>query len=173
MFEEYGKNNLENGYSDWLKEKDENYKQAKNIGEVNEIIREKKKNLKSLIVTKEISDSINNSGSLLIDDNNYGSSMFSKLEFNDLKNAYTESVIPVIDEDYKLKKIYKNEGDFILERENNLKNIHKNLNHEEIYKKNKINENEINVRTAYNLAKQEENFKSIKKNMTRFLHQLT
>ena len=96
--------NVNNGYGEWLTSNDDlesdNHKISFN--QLHEKINEKKKNL-SAIVKREGVFEISNSSANLIDTsaiNNYQSDLFSKLPFEDLKIAHTETVIPVTKEDF-------------------------------------------------------------------------
>jgi len=96
------------GYGEWLKSYDNlNNTTIRNIKEMNEYITNKQKEIRSLIVHKNIEE-IDNGGSYYsISRNkpeNFNSNIFEKLQYNDLKKAHTESVIPVSNEDYERKK---------------------------------------------------------------------
>ena len=70
---------------------------------MNEIIEEKKKNLKSLVVHKDIMTTENKSnGSYLANTKpeEYSSDVFSKLPYEDLRKAHTETVVPVNMKDF-------------------------------------------------------------------------
>ena len=93
-----------NGYGDWLKDV-EDVKECKNRNEMNEMIDKKKRDLRSITRYNDISE-FNNGGYNDLANNKpeeYSSGMFSKLQFEDLKKAHEESVVPVTDEDYKMK----------------------------------------------------------------------
>ena len=84
----------------------------------------------------------------------YSSGMFSKLQFEDLKKAHTESVVPVSDKDYKNK--YYNIDSIKFERNQqniaplSIKDSNDYLNSEN------VNNNYISSQRAFKLAKQEE-----------------
>lgn len=145
-----------NGYGDWLKESVD-IKQANNPREMNELIEQKKKNLRSLIVHKDITYYQNSNGYNLINTkpDDYSSSMFDKLQFEDLKKAHEESVIPVTNEDFVNKKKYNNLDEISRDRfihKNEFSNMYKD--HEKKLNEQK-NEDE-NVIRAYTLMKQDE-----------------
>ena len=144
------------GYGDWLKESID-IKQANNPSEMNKLIEEKKNNLRSLIVHKDITSYQNGQGCNLIKTRleDYSSSMFDKLQFEDLKKGYEESVIPVTNEDFVNKKKYNNLDEISRDRF-----IHKNEfnkmyeNHEK--KLNEQKNDDENIIRAYTLMKQDE-----------------
>lgn len=175
MFEKYNEKTREDGYGEWLKQKEDNEgEKANNLSEVNRIIHEKKRDLREVMVIKDVQEFSNGSGSLLIEGaGNFGSGMFSKLGYDDLKTAYTESVVPVSEEDYDQRKKYNSLSDYNVEREESIRKIRSNLNHDNLLKEKIRLENEDNIRRAYNLAKEDENNKILKRDMTRMLHRLT
>ena len=108
MFEKTLADEQPSGYGDWLKEEDENVTIAKNRNEMNNLIDERKKKLRSLVPHKDISDAGGVAGADLLDNGgNYSSNMFSSLQYDDLKQAYTESVVPVSIEDFENRESYK------------------------------------------------------------------
>ena len=171
MFERNNFHNKNDGYDDWLKEDNIKYGEASNMSEVNKIIKEEKQNLRQLINIDEIQDYKTNMGSLLVDNQgNYGSDMFSKLKYDDVKTVYTESVIPVTDEDYKSRKQYSSIGEFRVDRDGLLNEKIGNM--EYLQKQKDKKENEDNIQRAYELAREEETMRSIKNNMASTLHRL-
>ena len=95
-----------NGYQDWLKS-DEGFM---NINEnvtksnMNEIFEKQKRQLQDIIVYQGITDSVSTSsiGGSLFDNN---TNNFSTEQYTDLRQAYTETLIPVTQEDYnKMQK---------------------------------------------------------------------
>lgn len=171
MFERNNFHNKNDGYDDWLKEDNIKYGEANNMSEVNKIIKEEKQNLRQLINIDEIQDYKTNMGSLLVDNQgNYGSDMFSKLKYDDVKTVYTESVIPVTDEDYKSRKQYSSIGEFRVDRDGLLNEKIGNM--EYLQKQKDKKENEDNIQRAYELAREEETMRSIKNNMASTLHRL-
>ena len=94
---------VEKGYGDWLKENNEEYEEAKNPQQMNELINQKKKNLRQVVVHKGIQNNLAYSsgyGELLNDaPDSYSSGLFSNLQYEDLRKAHEESVIPVTEED--------------------------------------------------------------------------
>ena len=118
QFEKYNVKNEEHGYGNWLisnEDIEENKQIPQNLIGVE--IEKKKQQLKSLIVHKDINDIyVNNiSSSNLIDDipESYGSGLFSKLHYEDLYKAHTETVVPVTIEDYNNVKKFKSRDEYI------------------------------------------------------------
>jgi len=151
----------ETGYGDWLKSNDDIVTdKISNSGEMNEYIQNKKQELRALVVHNDFQDSVNGRGDNLIREvpENYGSGMFDKLQFEDLRKAHVESVIPVTDEDFHNRKKYAtvdelnrarthdsvvNEKEWFSSHEDKLNNL-------------KTADEDINIRRAYKLLNQDE-----------------
>ena len=151
----------ETGYGEWLKSNDDIVTdKISNSGEMNEYIQNKKQELRALVVHNDFQDSVNGRGDNLIREvpENYGSGMFDKLQFEDLRKAHVESVIPVTDEDFHNRKKYAtvdelnrartqdsvaNEKEWFSSHEDKLNNL-------------KTADEDINIRRAYKLLNQDE-----------------
>lgn len=161
QFEKYNVKNEEHGYGEWLiSNKDiEEYKHIpQNLIGVE--IEKKKQQLKSVVVHKDINDIyVNNIGSYNLNDeipDSYGSELFSKLHYEDLYKAHTETVVPVTTEDYNNVKKFKNMDDFVLFRSSqNIKPLSQSESTEYLNNKNKIQDEESTF-CAYKLLKQSE-----------------
>ena len=98
----------QNGYGEWLQEHNDTKYSCNNRREMNDIIDNKKRELRSIVKHNDIqemcSENLNN-----IDDldgttpGGYQSAMFSKLTYDDIKHAHEESVIPVTLDDMQQK----------------------------------------------------------------------
>ena len=98
-----GKSNT-NGYGDWLKSSEGVSKiKASNKSEFDEIFRKKKMESRELIVKRDIEEMVFNGGCSMIDNNEtvFSSDIFSKLPYDDLRRAHTETVVPVTREDFR------------------------------------------------------------------------
>ena len=160
----------QNGYGDWLKS-DENIvnEEINNANQMNEYIMNKKKELRAVVVHKEIED-INSQGYFdLVRDTpeSYGSGMFDKLQYEDLKKAHVESVIPVTEDDFHKIKKYNNTDELNRDRTQQMINNKKEWfsSHEERMNNLKQNDEDINIQRAYKLMKQDE---EIRKNHNTF-----
>ena len=166
--------NNDDGYGDWLKT-DEGLvnKQANNSTEMNELINEKKNHIRSLVLHNDFTDSNNSNHFDLIRDRpeNYGSSMFDKLQFEDIRKAHMESVIPVTDEDFHNRKKYTNIDELNRERTTDLKISSKQWYsaHENKLNKLKTDDEDLNIQRAYKLMNQDE---VIRRNYDKFWSEL-
>ena len=102
--------NQDKGYGDWFKSNanlDEN--KVTNIKDFGNAFRDRKNKVKSLVVKQDL-QGIGVGNGYNLDRNNgnieHSSNIFSKLQYEDLKKAHTETVVPVTDEDYNSIKKY-------------------------------------------------------------------
>lgn len=97
-------NPIEQGYGDWLKSDEGIMNISENVtkGNMNEIFEQKKKQIQAVSVYTGVTDMFSSTfgGSLL-----NGGDNFTTNEYTDLRQAYTETLIPVTQEDYN--KIHK------------------------------------------------------------------
>ena len=156
----------DNGYGNWFKSNDglDKIKDKKyNKDEMNSIIESKKKKLmsQSLTVHKDISiiDSGSNYYGLERENiKDYSSDIFSKLPYEDLKKAHTETVVPVSNVGFKNKDTYTQYQHMKTNRDMRIGV----LSMEESRKKlneNNIKDNTRNMKRAYNLIKQNDAIK--------------
>ena len=106
-FEKY-KTEKDVGYGEWLKS-DENIVSTENIQktEINDFLKEQKRKSQALIKTDKIEEfSFQNSSYFDLNEHekNSFSDRSSSLQYNDLKQAHIETLIPVVEEDYFLMK---------------------------------------------------------------------
>jgi hypothetical protein len=146
------------GYGNWLTSNDDLDNRTTTMENMSNTFEQKKKELRAIIPHndfREISQSnlyeLTNSRP-----ESYSSDMFSKLQFEDLKKAHTETVVPVSQEDYKNKKKYRNVNELQQERTIQSKQVlpsyeqHKNF----LEEKNKL-ESVNDTERAYKLIKQD------------------
>lgn len=99
----YIKNN--DGYDSWLKSNDDVHSININKQDMDNIRNEVRN---SLVVKQEINGISSSQHYSFDDQTNYSSDIFSKFQYEDLKKAHHESLIPVTDEDYNNIKKYNN-----------------------------------------------------------------
>lgn len=153
-------NQEDDGYEKWLRdENDTNQNMDKNIpySLMGYEIEKKKKEMKSIVSYKGIDVLYFNTQASYIDgETSNNSDLFSQLSYQDLKQAHTETLIPVCDEDYNKIKRFNSLNEYKMHRD-----IDKlNWNIKTVMDENKENiiEEETN-RRAYKLAKQMEESK--------------
>lgn len=168
------------GHGEWLKTEDNNEQNATNIRDMHNLIIEKKEQQRSLIKHKHYNDMVINSGNnvntadyydphqIHSKEQDYSSGFNDKFKFNDLKKAYTESVIPVTENDYINREKYT------VNQMKNIRNeqVDTTLNKEEY---NRINQNkqDNNCHKAYMYIRQQEQAKKAQDTWNAYLYRLT
>ena len=128
---------------------------------MNALIDNKKREMRALIIHNSFRELNSQSG--LYDLTNerpetYTSDIFSKLQYDDLKRAHTESVVPVTIDDYNNRKKYNNINELQNDRS---QQVIKEL------------ETKSDIERSYKLSKQEEESRKINNNFWSKLKQLT
>ena len=167
MFEKHKihDDSVDTGYGDWLKSNDDIDDRKVSFNEMKDVIDEKKANLKSLIVSHDIEEGGNINHYELDREKpmEYSSDLFSNLNYEDLKKAHTETVVPVTHEDYVNKKKFSNVEEMRSFR-NEQQTRPLSLDQAKNYLTNRENmQAENDVRRAYKLAQQDEIAKDINK----------
>lgn len=109
-------NPIDEGYGEWLKGDDDFLNIGENVtkGNMNEVFERKKKQIQALTVYNGVTDMFSSSlgGSLLT-----GDSSFTTDTYTDLRQAYTETLIPVTQEDYDKMPKFKNLNEYKTNRD--------------------------------------------------------
>ena len=151
----------EDGYGSWLKS-NENVDDTEitNMRAMNEHFDKRKKEVRALVVQKDIQDitSYAGAGSNLLDgpQDNYSSDVFSSVGFQDLKQAHVESVIPVSNEDYDNTLKFRNVNEFVSYRNNQNTVPLSEIQAQQYLAEREKNESTMSTKRAYELAKQTE-----------------
>jgi len=161
LFEKYSikDNETEGGYGDWLKSEEDLDNTRTTMNEMNEKFELKKKKVQSIIVHKDVEEMDSGNGHFELTRDKpeyYSSSLFSSLQYEDLKKAHVESVIPVTQEDYQNRKKFRNVDE--MQRYNaeqnseplSLKQANEYLNQKKSF------QDKNDVSRAFKLAKQDE-----------------
>ena len=149
----------ENGYGDWLNTSNtEEIVKCTDLNSMNKIMEEKKRVLRShnLIKKKDVSEFNNNQYCDLTNSKpeDYSSGLFSKFQYEDLKKAHEESIIPVTNEDNISN--YSSYDDIKFKRTQQSIVPMKNEEANKYLNKSKEDENNISSMRAYHLFKQDE-----------------
>lgn len=150
----------EKGYDEWYRgEEDESMnEEVHNQTDMREAFYEEKKRKMQLIQYKGVEDVEDNSHFELSRDapENYGSSLFSKLPYEDLKKAHTENIIPVSEQDYDPAQHFRSVTQLQSFRERqDINPLDDAQTNRYLENKHKLESRE-NTRRAYLLAKQME-----------------
>ena len=104
-------NPMEHGYGDWLKSDEGFISVSENVtkGNMNEVFEQKKKQIQALSVYTGVTDMFASSlGGSLLD----GGGDLSTDTYTDLRQAYTETLIPVTQEDYNKMQKFNNINEY-------------------------------------------------------------
>lgn len=163
------------GYNDWFSS-DEGINNVKihNLTELNNAIETKKREARSLVRHKDFSPLGSNSNYGLTREipDSYGSDIFSKFQYEDLKKAHSESVIPVSQEDLLQRQQYLNVME--LKSSRDLQNTNPmNSNDVKLFLKQQEEKNmQIGSNTAFRLAKQSQEATRINNNISRHFNRI-
>ena len=148
------------GYGDWLKTSEDcdTEEKCNNTREMNEKIDQKKERLRTTVLSKYNGiNEFNSSGYCDLTNSRpeeYSSGMFSKLQYEDLKKAHEESVVPVTEKDYKQR--YNSIDDIKGQRQQQILDPLSNKDANNYLNKEKKDDNISSSHRAYKLLKQEE-----------------
>lgn len=168
-------NPLDNGYGEWFKSEEgimnvNNVSQA-NMGAEMEKIKHQVKSVITYTGVKEITSDSFGGASLMEINNNYSSGLSDK--FTDLRQAYSQTVIPVTNEDYEKTPKFKNVNEYQKHRDSvNTKPMDKEESMKQLFHKNQEMDEE-SAALAYYYAKQSEKTKQSQETFWSGLKQLT
>lgn len=147
-----------NGYGSWFQSNDDLEEKEIISHFSGEEFERKKKHIRDLTINTEIKE-VNATGSFgsqlsSLNINSYTSDLFSNLHYEDLKKAYTETVIPVTIEDFHNVPKYQSVDEYKRYRTSqNINPLSENHANEYLNNKAKLENSEM-ISTAYKLAKQ-------------------
>ena len=158
------------GYGDWFKSEEDIDTTTTSYNMMHQKISEKKEALSAIVKKQDICDTqvygFNNyqqlDGSV---PESYGSDIFSNLQFEDLKIAHTETVVPVGESDYNNVLKFNNVENLRQHRNGeNMNNKPLSKNEANNYLNNKtLIDDKNNTQRAYKLAKQDEEMEKANK----------
>lgn len=166
----FEKNNIshedvDNGYGEWLQSNEDIDNRETTRANMNEAFERKKHEVQAIIKKPTIEDansmtynSMSSHTSELTGDapENYSSGLFSKLQYEDVKRAHVESVIPVTMQDYQERKQYNNENELKMHRDKQ-STTPKSLEQANAYLNARSEaEGKTDMQRAFKLAKQDE-----------------
>jgi hypothetical protein len=146
------------GYGDWIKNSEiEEYEKVK-LRDFGVAFEKRKRECKEIVKYDGIKEINSSNGTNLLREKQdlYNCEIFSKLNYEDLKRAHTETVIPVTNDDYDRIPKFKNMNDYKNHRNNlnkkppSIKESNNNL------KMKRDDDTKINMQRAYKLLKRDE-----------------
>ena len=151
----------QNGYGDWLisnEDNNETMAKCKDLNSMNKIIEEKKQiaRTQNLVKKRDVCEFNNTNYCDLTNSKpeDYSSGLFSKFQYEDLKKAHSESLIPVTNEDITAN--YSSLEDIRNKRASQVLDPLKRDEANKYLNKLKEDENNISASRAYSLFKQDE-----------------
>jgi hypothetical protein len=167
----------ETGYGDWLKSEDDIDTRKTTRAEMNTAFENKKSEVRSLIVHKDIEEMVSSSSaSDIISDRpeSYGSSLFSSLQYEDLRKAHVECVVPVTMRDYEERKKFKNVDEFVRYRDDSTHMVPLSEQQSANFLKQKqAMSDKMDMTRAFKLAKQDEEVRKANQNWMSGIQLLT
>jgi len=161
MFDKNKGEEENDGHGKWLSSDMTDVQVAKTPSEMTQLIEEKKKRVREqqLTLYKTFEPLTSTQGENLLKSEgpqNYQSGLFSKLQFDDLKEAHENSVIPITQEDFKNRKTFRNIDEMNRQRKMDEMDANTMLNdHETILKNMERGNQENSIHRYYDLMKQE------------------
>lgn len=109
---------MDSGYGDWMKNGELKSMENVNLSDFGREFEKRKKECKELVLHNSVREMVGNGGSNLTRDRPelYNSNIFSKLKYEDLKRAHTETVVPVTQEDFENVKQFNSVDAYIRHR---------------------------------------------------------
>jgi len=158
MFDKVNAGEPVHGYDEWYKNDTGIQQESVSLVNFGREFEKKKQQCKSVIVHKGIQDMDAMSGYSLTRDKPelYSSAIFSKLQYEDLKKAHTESVVPVTREDFENIPKFNSVDSFIQHRETQNINPPSLVQSQQYLEERTHNDNKESMLRAYSLIKMDE-----------------
>lgn len=162
---------LEQGYGDWLKSDNDFISVNENVtkGNMNDIFENKKKQVQSMTVYTGVTNLFSSTfGGSLLDGGDVGSS-----DYTDLREAYTQTLIPVTNEDYNKIQKFNNVSEYITHREAvNIIPLSKEESEQQLLHQQQMDDKH-SAALAFKYAKESEKVKKTQNNFWADLKQIT
>ena len=148
----------ETGYGDWLKSDDGIDTRTTTMSQMNETFEQKKEEVKALTVRKDVQDTTTHNHYDLAGNTpeSYSAALFSTLQFEDVKKAHVESVIPVTQKDFDERPKFSNVQDMKRQRDTQDTKPLSQQQATDYLNQRKGMENKTDTQRAFQLAKQDE-----------------
>ena len=161
MFEEVRvkDDDLDTGYGNWFKSnEDVDGGEIKSVAAMGDEFEKRKKKCRALIKHEGIRDMEIGGGYGLSREKplEYASDIFSNLQYEDLKKAHTETVVPVTMDDYLAKPRFENVDSYVRYREEHRPDMVSLEQSKQMMKQRNMNNDKINTERAFRLIKRDE-----------------
>jgi curved DNA-binding protein CbpA len=106
--------NVDNGYGEWYNNYHDKEQKSLTLSDFGREFEKEKRNCKAIVVQRDIEEMSGGGGYSLNRDApvEYSSDVFSKLKYEDLKKAHTQTVVPVTREDFEKQQKFKNVDEY-------------------------------------------------------------
>ena len=161
MFEKVKVNDddVDSGYGKWFKsDEDVNEETVTNKRDMEAVFNKKKAASRELVLHKGVNEMVHGGGYDLTRSRpeEYSSDIFSKLQYDDLRKAHTETVVPVTHEDYLRRKKYNNVESLKKDRAENNPGMLSLAQSKELLRGRKSKEQMADTQRAFKILKREE-----------------
>jgi len=149
---------MDSGYGDWMENGELKSMDNVKLSDFGREFEKRKQECKELVIHNNIKDMNGSGGSNLSRDRPelYNSDIFSKLKYEDLRRAHTETVVPVTQEDFDNVKQFNNVDAYIRHRNATRMDPLNNEEAQNYLNKRDDESNNKSMRRAYKLIKREE-----------------
>lgn len=162
LFEKYKLEDEEmsGGYGEFMRSDEGLDTRSTTMATMNETFEKKKNELKAIVPVRDIDEmySSHSFGANLTSDKpeSYASGLFSNLQYEDLRKAHIETVIPVNKDDYLQRPKYKNVDEFMRDEKYNDVKPPSLSQSKDYLQQRELLEGKTDVSRAYKLARKEE-----------------
>ena len=167
---------FDKGYGDWYRNSEvEQTEKVSSLRDFGRVFENKKRECKSIVVRTGVVEmqNINNGYNLSREaPTEYSSDLFSKLKYEDLKKAHTETVVPITREDYENKKKFNSIDSYRRHREQQNTTAPSLEQSKKLLQQKKDSMTEVDSRRIYNILKRDEEIERVNKKWWAHLKQL-
>lgn len=169
-----GDKEIDKGYEDWYRNYEDKETPQINLSQFGEEFEKRKKESKALVVKQDLKEMGGRGGYELdrIGQVEYSSDIFSKLQYEDLKKAHTETVVPVTREDFNKREKFKSVDSFINHRDKQDVAPLSLQQSNEYLRQREANNESLNTRSVFNIIKRDEEISDAKNKMWGYLQRL-
>jgi len=177
MFEEVRvkDEDVDTGYGSWFKSNEDiNNEKVEGLGQMREAIERRKKETRAMVKHNGIRDMEVGGGYGLARQKpqEYCSDIFSNLQYEDLKKAHTETVVPVTIEDYEAKPKFDSVEKYVRYREQHRPNMVSLEQSKQMMKDRNMKNDKTNTERAFRMIKRDEEISQSNKKWWSHLKQL-
>ncbi len=149
---------VDKGYGDWYKNGEVDPAKKISMNDMASEFEKKKNECKALVVKRDVMEIGAQSGYNLSRDapQEYSSEIFSKLNYEDLKKAHTETVVPVTKEDFERTKKFKSVESYRRHRAAQLSAPPSLQQSRAFLRKKELESSEMETRRVYSILKRDE-----------------